>query len=207
MGDLHWYTGIKIVHDRAQRTITISQDLYTRDILERFNMAEVHPTTTLMATKLKLEKLDTPMVDIQLYQSMLGSVMYTMTGTRLDLAYAIGYLSRHSGTPRDEHLSALKRVYRYLIKTKDASLTFDSKKLDIIYGFTDSDWAGDPVDHKSITGIVCILCSAPVSWSSRKQSSVILSSTKAKCIAVTQGTRDALWYRHLSDLSYPMHAA
>ena len=127
MGDLHWYTRIKIVHDCAQCTITISQDLYICDILEHFNMAEAHPTTTPMATKLKLEKLDTPTVDIQLYQSTLGSVMYTMTGTCPDLAYAIGYLSRHSGTPRDKHLSALKRVYHYLIKPKTQVLCLTAR--------------------------------------------------------------------------------
>ena len=206
MGDLHWYTGIKIVHDHAQCTITISQDLYIHNILQHFNMAEAHPTATLMATKLKLEKLDAPTADVQLYQSMLGSVMYAMTGTRPNLAFAVGYLSRHSGTPSNEHLSTLKRVYCYLVKTKDMSLTFDGKKSDVLYGFTDLDWAGDPVDHKSVTGIMWILCGAPVGWSSRKQTSIVLSSTEAEYIAITQGTHDALWYRHLlSDLSYPMH--
>jgi Reverse transcriptase (RNA-dependent DNA polymerase) len=108
MGDLHWYTGIKIVHDHTWHTITISQDLYTRNILEQFKMAEACPTATPMATKLKLEKLESPMVDAQNYQSMLGSMMYTMTGTCPDLAFAIGYLSQYAATPGEEHLMALK---------------------------------------------------------------------------------------------------
>ena len=63
MGELHWYTGIKIVCDHTQQTITISQDLYTCDILEHFNMSEAQPTATPMISKLKLEKLDSPVLE------------------------------------------------------------------------------------------------------------------------------------------------
>jgi Reverse transcriptase (RNA-dependent DNA polymerase)/Pol polyprotein, beta-barrel domain/gag-polypeptide of LTR copia-type/GAG-pre-integrase domain len=205
MGDLHWYTGIKIIRDRNRHTITISQDSYTRDILERFSMADARPATTPMATKLKLDKLDVPATDVQFYQSMLGSVMYAMIGTRPDLAFAVGYLSRHASTPGPEHLTALKRIYRYLVKTAAASLTFDGSKSDILHGFTDSDWAGDPADRRSITGTLWLLCGAPVGWTSRKQSSVVISSTEAEYIAATQGARDAIWFRNLlSDLGHPM---
>jgi Reverse transcriptase (RNA-dependent DNA polymerase) len=111
MRDLHWYTGIKIVHDHTQHTITISQDLYIHNILKCFNMSKAWPTATPMISKLRLEKLDSPAVDLKLYQSMLGFVMYAMIGTQPDLVFAIGYLSHHTATPGDEHLSALKSVY------------------------------------------------------------------------------------------------
>jgi Reverse transcriptase (RNA-dependent DNA polymerase) len=142
MGDLHWYTGIKIMHDRTQHTITISQDLYTCNILEHFNMSKAQPTATPMISKLRLEKLDSPAVNLKLYQSMLGSVMYVMIGTWPDLAFAIGYLSHHAATPGDEHLSALKSVYQYLVKSKDASLTFDGSKPMVLHGYMDSDLSG-----------------------------------------------------------------
>jgi Reverse transcriptase (RNA-dependent DNA polymerase) len=146
MGEIEWFTGIRVVRDHTRRAITISQDLYTRDILEYFGMDKAHPMATPMTAKLRLEKLSSPTVDTQFYQSMLGSVMYAMTGTRPDLAFAVGYLSRHAATPGNEHLAALKQVYRYLLKTKDASLTFDGMKSGILEGFTDSDWAGDLTD-------------------------------------------------------------
>ena len=168
-------------------------------------MGDAHPMATPMAAKLKLEKLSSPTVNTQLYQSMLGSVMYTMTGTQPDLTFAMGYLSQHAATPSNEHLAALKQVYCYLLKTKDVSLTFDGTKSNVLQGFTDLDWAGDPTDQRSITRILWILCGEPVSWSSWKQSTVMLSSTEAEYIMITQGTRNALWFHHLlGNLDYPM---
>jgi hypothetical protein len=109
-------------------------------------MDKAHPTATPMTAKLKVEKLSSPAVDTQFYQSMLGSVMYAMTGTWPDLAFAIGYFSQHAAMSRNEHLAALKQVYHYLLKTKDASLTFDGMKPGILEGFTDLDWAGNLTD-------------------------------------------------------------
>jgi hypothetical protein len=71
-------------------------------------MTEAQPAATPMATKLKLEKLDSLKIDTHLYQSMLGSIMYAMTGTHPDIVFAIGYLSQHASAPSTEHLSALK---------------------------------------------------------------------------------------------------
>jgi hypothetical protein len=137
--------------------------------------------------------------------SIHGSVMYAMTGTWPDLAFTVGCLSQHSMTPGSEHLAALKQVYCYLLKTKDMSLTFDGTKSNILQGFTDSDWGGNPTDQRSITGILWILCSALVGWSSWKQSTVVLSSTEAEYIAVMQGTHNALWFHYLlSDFDFPM---
>jgi hypothetical protein len=67
------------------------------------------------------------------------------------------------------------------------------------------DWAGNPVDHKSITGILWTLCGAPIGWSSWKQSSIVLSSMEGEYVAMTKGTRDTLWYQNLlSNLDHPM---
>ena len=75
-----------------------------------------------------------------------------------------------------------------------------------MHGYTDSDWAGNLVDHKSITGILWILCSAPIGWSSQKQSSIVLSSTEGEYVAMTKGTHDTLWYQNLlNNLDHPMH--
>jgi hypothetical protein len=100
---------------------------------------------------------------------------------------------------------ALKQIYCYLVKTTRASLTFDGSKSDILHGFTDSDWAGDPADCCSITGTLWLLCGAPIGWTSCKQLSINLSSTEAEYLMVTQGACDAIWFCNLlSNLGHPM---
>ena len=98
LGKVCWFLGLKIMHDRPRRTITLSQEHYTLDILRRFNMLNSHPISTPMAAGIKLERLDAPSNPQiqQTYQQMLGCLMYTMTCTHPDLAYAVGVLSRHS---------------------------------------------------------------------------------------------------------------
>ena len=108
LGKVHWFLGLEIMRDRPRRTIMLSQECYTLDILGHFNMLDSHPISTPMAAGIKLERLDAPSNPQiqQTYQQMLGCLMYTMTCTHPDLAYAVGALSRHSAAPGPDHLTA-----------------------------------------------------------------------------------------------------
>jgi hypothetical protein len=119
--------------------------------------------------------------------------MYAMLATRPDLAFAVGVLSKHSATPGEEHWSALKRAYRYLRKTSDERLTFRGNGEINPRGFVDADWASDNNDRRSITGQVFLMAGGAVSWQSKKQDSVALSSTEAEYMAASSATREALW--------------
>jgi hypothetical protein len=198
LGEVHWFLRLEITCDRPRRTITLSSERYTLDILDRFNMLDSRPVSTPMATTLKLERLEAPSdpQTQQLYQQMLGCLMYAMVCTRADLAYSVGALSQHSAAPGPEHLSAIKRVFRYLAGTRDAVLVYDgSVKNQDLVGCSDSDWAGDPIDCRSIAGYAFTIGRTAVSWASKKQQTVALSSTKGEYMASTIATCEAIYLR------------
>ena len=199
LGPAHWILGMEITRDRARRTISLSQRQYIQDILEKFGQANARPISTPMAANSKLPKLDAPDFDEKLYQSALGCLMYLMLGTRPDLAFSVGALSKHASCPGKEHWTALMRVYKYLRGDPDRSLVFDGSTScpegGNLIGFSDADWAGDVNDRRSISGYTFLLSNAAVSWQSKKQTSVAQSSTEAEYIALASATKEALWVR------------
>src|SRR5260221_3501994 len=168
------------------------------------------PVSTPMAANTKFEKLDIPEVDQHLYQSMLGSLMYTAIGTHLDIMYAIHSLSQFLITPGPVHLTALKHMYHYLNSTQDLGITFDGNQLqDGLVTYSDSDWAGDLNSCRSVSGYMFILCGAVVAWSANKQMTLVLSSTKAKYMAMTHVGKEVAFLKHTLDdigisISFPV---
>ena len=141
----------------------------------------------------------------KLYQQMLGCLMYAMVCTRPDLAYSVGALAQHSAAPGPEHISAIKRVFRYLAATRNAVLVYDgSVKNHQLVGHSDSDWAGDPINRRSIAGYAFTIGTTAVSWASKKQQSVALSSTEGEYMASTIATCEAIFLRRfLDELDFP----
>jgi hypothetical protein len=137
------------------------------------------------------------------YQSLIGTLMYAMLGTRPDIAFAVGVLSKYSSNPGPIHWDQAAHVLRYLVGTKNHGLTFDGNNQDsddlssIILGYTDSDWAGDIDTRRSTSGYVFLMCGAAVSWSSKLQTSPALSSTEAEYMACTRAAQEAIWLRQL----------
>jgi hypothetical protein len=126
--------------------------------------------------------------------------MYAAVGGRPDISYAVGLLSRFNVDPRNRHLTAAKRVLRYLKHTKDLKLIYRPTGKDL-YGFVDSDW-GNPKERKSVGGYIFTLGGAAISWCSKKQSLVALSTEEAEYTAFTEGSREVLWLRQLlSDIN------
>ena len=135
------------------------------------------------------------------YQTKLGSIMYASIGTMPQLAYAVQTLSQFSSNPGPEHMSALKRVFRYLATAKEAEvgIVYGGGRqwpTDII-GYSDADWASNPNDRKSISGFAFLLGGGAISWSSKKQTSVALSSTEAEYMAASHAARHAIWLKRL----------
>ncbi len=120
--------------------------------------------------------------------------------------FAIHYLSQHSIAPGEEHLTAMKCVYRYLNGTPDLGLTYHGNRLnDDLMGFADSDWAGDPNSRRSVSGYMFMFCGAVVSWSAKKQPTIALSSTEAEYMAMTHARKEAVFLEHLySDVGIPI---
>jgi hypothetical protein len=119
LGSVSFYLGMNIERNWKHHTIDIHQHSYIQTILAKFRMDESRPVATPMAMKLHKRKTDEDACEPTIYQSMIGSLMYAMTATRPDIAYAIGVLSRYNHDPSNEHMVALKWVFQNLNSTKD----------------------------------------------------------------------------------------
>jgi Reverse transcriptase (RNA-dependent DNA polymerase) len=205
LGEAHWVLGIQIDRDRTARSLSISQREYVLKVLERFGMSECKSVVTPLESSVKLSKTDCPastaVTDtafMRLYQSAVGAVMYAMMGTRPDIAFAVASLSQFSSNPGQSHWLSLKHVLRYLKGTVDYKLTYGGNNRSLhFHGFCDSDWGSDVDDRRSVTGYVFMLGGGAVSWQSKKQPTVALSSVEAEYMAATQATREAMWWRKL----------
>jgi hypothetical protein len=206
MGEAHFILGIEIDRDRSTRTLCLSQKSYVKKVLERYGMNDSKPIATPLDTGVKLSKADCPTTAEQgaemkniPYQSAVGAIMYAMLGTRPDIAFAVTQLSQFSSNPGFPHWLALKRVLRYLNGTMDYKLVYGASKipkgLPMLTGYCDADWASNIDDRRSITGYVFMLCGGAVSWQTKKQPTVALSSVEAEYMAATQSTKEAMWFR------------
>jgi hypothetical protein len=118
------------------------------------------------------------LIDATLYRQIIGSLMY-LTNTRPDICFAMNNLSQFLVEPRRVHLVAAKHVMRYLKGTIDYGLNYDGDHDFTLSGYIDVDWAGSVSDRKSTSGCCFSLGSTMISWQSRKQSSIALSTTEA----------------------------
>uniref|UniRef100_A0AAV1UU28 Polyprotein n=1 Tax=Peronospora matthiolae TaxID=2874970 RepID=A0AAV1UU28_9STRA len=131
------------------------------------------------------------------FRNAVGCLMYLMVGTRPDLAAAVGVLSQFSADPCPTHWQALKRVLRYIQGTREYGIEYQATNNDKLHGYSDADWAGDVEARRSTSGYTFILNNGYVSWRSKKQSTVALSSTEAEYMALTEAAQEAIWLKAL----------
>lgn len=129
------------------------------------------------------------------YREAIGSLMWAAIGTRPDIAFPVGNLSKFLDNPGIAHWEAAKRVFRYLLGTKDWCLTYGAGKQGL-EGYTDAD--GMSQEHRrAISGYAFIIDGGAISWSSKKQELVSLSTTEAEYVAMTHAAKEAIWLRQL----------
>jgi hypothetical protein len=137
------------------------------------------------------------------YQQAVGSLMYAMLSTQLDLAYPISVLNQHMANPNMEHWIVVKRIFRYLQGTLQMKLQFGPTPSKEVLGYCDADWGGDLEDRRSTTWFVVMIGGGAISWSSKRQPTIALSTTEAEYMANTQATKEAIWITKLMmDLGY-----
>ena len=124
--------------------------------------------------------------------------MYAMVCTRPDIAHAVGVVSRFMENPGKEHWEAVKWVLRYLRGTTDMALCYGGSDI-LLQGYCDSDFAGDIDSRKSTTGYIFTLGSAAVSWVSRLQKTVSISTTEAEYVAATEACKEMIWLKNLME--------
>ena len=177
--------------------VWIGQPAYTRNVLEKFGMSNSKSVATPVDSSSRLMNDSGEKCDQQPYQAAVGTLLYLSVWTRPDIAYAVGNVAKFCADPRKEHWTAVKRIFRYLTGTTNYGLSYIRDNNSGCVGFSDSDWAGDPNDRKSTSGYLFFIGSAPVSWRSKKQSCVALSSAEAEYVALASAAQEAMWMKQL----------
>ncbi|CAJ2639943.1 unnamed protein product [Trifolium pratense] len=191
LGLMSYFLCIEVVQQNDG--IFISQKKYATNILKKFKMEHSKPISTPVEEKLKLtRKNDGKRVDSTYYKSLIGSLRY-LTATRPDIVYGVGLLSRYMEEPRVSHLQGAKRILRYIKGTLTEGIFYGSNSDVKLVGYTDSDWAGDLETRKSTSGYAFHLGTGAISWSSKKQPVVALSTAEAEYIAATSCATQTVW--------------
>lgn len=197
LGDLTYFLGLEI--KKSVAGLHVSQTKYARDVLTRFGMASAKLCTTLIALKPSSDVgARYSEVDSSCFRALVGALHY-LTFSRPDIAYSVSKLSQFMHTPHMSHLTAAKRVLRYISGTLTSGLLFRRGSSDSLSltAYSDSDWAGDLLDRRSTTGYVIFLGPNPVSWGAKKQSIVSRSSTEAEYRALASTSAELFWIRQI----------
>ncbi|KAH9291809.1 hypothetical protein KI387_043002 [Taxus chinensis] len=195
LGLMHYFLGMEVWQTDGE--IFLGQGKYCIEILKRFEMEDCKAMSTPMITNWR--KVDTSKdkdVDPTLYRQLIGSLMY-LVNTRPDIAFAVNSLSQFMVEPKRVHWTTAKHVLHYLCGSVEYGIRYVRGEGIKLIGYTDADWAGSTTDKRSTSGCCFSLGSGVVSWFSRKQKSVALSSSEAEYIAASMATCEAIWLRKL----------
>lgn len=197
LGAVENFMGLKVERDIDKGVMTISQESYAEEILNRFDMTDCKPRNLPIEVKLDLDYGDGTNKTSEPYRELLGSLMYLMLGTRPDISYAVNKMSRYQENATDEHWSYLKGILRYIKGTTDYKLVYRRASDVPLRGYADSDWANDKIDRKSTSGYLFEVYGNVVVWCSKKQPIVTLSTTEAEYVAACTAVQESIWIEKL----------
>ncbi|XP_045791716.1 uncharacterized mitochondrial protein AtMg00810-like [Trifolium pratense] len=195
LGKMRFFLGIEIL--QKSEGIFICQRKYATDILKKFTMSESKPVNCPIVPGSKINRdVNGAAVDDTYFKKIVGCLMY-LTATRPDIMFSVSLISRYMSKPTELHLQAAKRILRYLKGTTSYGIFYKKGGETDLLAFTDSDYAGDEEDSKSTSGYVFFLSSGAVSWMSKKQPIVTLSTTEAEFVAAATSACQAVWMRRI----------
>ncbi|GJR95020.1 retrovirus-related pol polyprotein from transposon TNT 1-94 [Tanacetum coccineum] len=183
MGKLSFFLGLQI--SQSPRGIFLNQSKYALDSIKKYGMETYEPMDTLMVEKSKLdEEPQGKAVDPTRYHGMIGTLMY-LTASRPDLVFVVCMCVRYQEKPTKKHLHAVKRIFQYLRGSINMGLWYPKDSCIALTAFADADHVGCQDTRKSTSGSMQLLGDRLVSWSSKKQKSIAISSTKAEYISLS----------------------
>ena len=200
LGPVTYFLGINVYRDRVNKRLYLSQEHYLESLLEKFGEVG-NPCKTVLPADWKPRAASDEEFDLakdKPYPALAGSILYAATVTRPDLAFAASLLCRFIGKWSLDHWKAAKHLLRYIRGTTDLALTFDATAgKRALLGWADADWGGCLDTRRSTTGFVLNTYGGVVSWKSRRQPTVALSTTQAELLASTEAGKEAVWLRQL----------
>lgn len=194
LGELKYFLGMEICREEGGYSLSLRG--YIEKLAARFRMSDAkHAKTPMDEGFLKLE-CEEKFEDPSSYRSLIGALLYISVHARPDISVSTSILGRRVSRPTQVDWTAAKRVVRYLLGTKHWKLSFTGDTGDLV-GYTDADWAGDVKNRKSTSGFTFLFGGAAISWISRKQSSVTLSSMEAEYVSLSEACQELTWLRAL----------
>jgi hypothetical protein len=191
IGELTYFLGMQV--KQICEGIFISQAKYAKDLVKRFGLDGKSHAHTPMSTNIKIS---TDPTSKQVDPSMIGSLLYLMA-SRPDIAFCVGVYARFQANPKESHLTAIKRIIRYVNATVNCGIWFSRETNLMLAGYCDADWAGNADDRKSTSGGCFYVGTNLVVWMSRKQASISLSTAEAEYIAAGSCCTQLLWMEKL----------
>ncbi|KAJ9545388.1 LOW QUALITY PROTEIN: hypothetical protein OSB04_025095 [Centaurea solstitialis] len=193
MGELNFFLGLHV--KQLSAGIFINQAKYIKDILKKYNLENAKIMKTPMSPSCALDSdPDGIAVDVTTYRGMIGSLMY-LTASRPDIMFSTCLCARYQSKPKVSHLKAVKRIFRYLKGTVNLGLWYPKGSGYELTGYTDADHGGCKLDRKSTSGHIQFLGDKLVSWASKKQNCVSLSTAEAEYVAAASCCSQIIWMR------------
>ena len=201
LGSLSHFLNIQITRNRKTKEIFLSQENYTSELLSCVNLKNAKPVSTPMTPGVKLSKTNVSNSAKRIkqdfdFREVIGKLLYLSIHTRPDICYAVSQLSQFLDNPDQEHFEQLIYLLRYLQGTKHYCLKLGGKHLNL-NSYCDSTWASDVSDRHSVGGYLIFIGDSLVSWSSKKQKSIALSSTEAEYMSLGACCQETLYIQYI----------
>lgn len=198
-----YFLGMEVKRNRKENSIFISQRLYIERMLMRYNMINAAPSSIPADPHVRLQAASAEERSAIPYREAVGTLLFLFLISRPDIAYAVGIVSRYLDKYDDQHWNAVKKIMRYLSRTKNLGIMYSKRENLNLIGFSDSDYAADMDTRRSTSGYIFKLANGPITWMSKRQSCVSLSTTEAEYIAACLAVKESIWIRKLlHDVGY-----
>ncbi|CAK9803102.1 Retrovirus-related Pol polyprotein from transposon TNT 1-94 [Anthophora quadrimaculata] len=199
LGEINQALGVKVERNNAGN-IYLSQRLYIEEMLKKYNMTECRKVTTPLDPSLRISKEDAPTTDTERsymanvpYRGLIGGLMFLALYTRPDILFAVTKLSQYNSNPGRKHWQQAKHILRYLSATKDYGIVYKTNIKPKFEIYCDADWACDPDDRHSFSGMVMLFGGNIVKWRTVKQKSLSTSTMEAEYVSLANGVKEAMW--------------
>lgn len=187
------FVGIEVL--KEENKIKLKQEEYTNKILKQYEMDKAK---SVKIPILKNDTRDTRKKEEYKYREVIGSLLYLSTKTRPDISFGVGYSSRFIEDYKQENVNDVKHILKYLIGTIDQGIQFNSKaKQNLLQAYCDADFAGDQETRRITTGYIIFYGGGALSWCSRRQPIIVLSSTEAEYVAAAECCKELLYLKTL----------